>query len=106
MTVAEVVLFHHALGITPGLLGLAEELRRAGHVVLVPDLFEGRTFERAEDGVAYAGEVGFGNLIARGGEASSRPASRSPSSARAGRLAFRCRSTATVCYLRNLLGST
>lgn len=67
--VAEVVFFHHALGLTPGLLDFAEELRRAGHVVHTPDLFEGKTFEHVEDGVAHATELGFGELIARGSRA-------------------------------------
>lgn len=63
---AEVLLFHHAHGQTPGFLGFADELRAAGHVVHAPDLFDGRTFDRLEEGAAYAGEVGFGDLIERG----------------------------------------
>ena len=51
---AEVILFHHALGVTPGVTAFAEELRARGHVVHVPDLFDGRTFAQLEDGVAYA----------------------------------------------------
>ena len=35
---AEVVLFHHAQGLTPGLIAFADELRRAGHTVHTPDL--------------------------------------------------------------------
>ena len=42
---AEVVLFHHAQGLTPGVAAFADELRRAGHTVHAPDLFEGRTFD-------------------------------------------------------------
>jgi dienelactone hydrolase len=56
---AEVLLFHHAGGLTPGLLALADDLRREGHAVHAPDLFDGKTFSRLEDGVAYAREVGF-----------------------------------------------
>jgi dienelactone hydrolase len=64
---AEVLLFHHAQGQTPGFLEFAEELRRAGHVVHTPDLFDGRTFGSIEDGMAYAEEIGFpGEIIARG----------------------------------------
>ena len=37
---AEVVLFHHAQGLTPGVIGFAEILRRSGHTVHVPDLYE------------------------------------------------------------------
>ncbi|MFF8835503.1 dienelactone hydrolase family protein [Streptomyces sp. NPDC015130] len=63
---AEVLLFHHALGLTEGVVAFADELRRAGHTVHVPDLYEGRTFEDLEAGAAYAQEVGFGVLTARG----------------------------------------
>jgi len=63
---AEVLLFHHALGLTPGVVAFADELRGAGHTVHTPDLFEGRTFDTIEEGVGYAGEVGFGEVIQRG----------------------------------------
>ena len=62
----EVLLFHHALGPTEGLDAFANELRRAGHVVHTPDLFEGRTFSSIEEGVGYADEVGWGEIMARG----------------------------------------
>jgi dienelactone hydrolase len=41
--VAEVVLFHHAQGLTPGVAAFADGLRSAGHIVHTPDLFDGRT---------------------------------------------------------------
>ncbi|SDT18985.1 dienelactone hydrolase family protein [Actinopolymorpha singaporensis] len=63
---AEVVLFHHAQGLTQGVEGFAAELRRAGHTVHVPDLYEGHTFETLEDGLAYARQTGFGTVGARG----------------------------------------
>jgi dienelactone hydrolase len=63
---AEVVVFHHAQGLTSGVLAFADELRRAGHTVHTPDLFEGRTFATVEEGVGYAGEVGFGVVLERG----------------------------------------
>lgn len=63
---AEVVLFHHAQGLTPGVVAFADELRRAGHTVHTPDLFEGRTFDTVDEGVAHAGEIGFGEVIERG----------------------------------------
>jgi dienelactone hydrolase len=66
---AEVVLFHHVHGLTPGCLSFAEELRAAAHVVHTPDLFEGKTFDELEDGMAYAREVGFGTLVERGASA-------------------------------------
>ena len=63
---AEVLLFHHALGLTPGVIAFADELRQAGHTVHTPDLFDGRTFDTIDAGVAHAGEIGFGEIIARG----------------------------------------
>src|ERR671916_1167139 len=63
---AEVVLFHHAQGLTPGVVAFADELRRAGHTVHAPDLYDGRTFATLEEGVAHAEEIGFGEVTARG----------------------------------------
>ncbi len=63
---AEVLLFHHAQGLTPGVLAFADELRRAGHTVHTPDLLDGRTFDTVEEGVGYAKEVGFGEVLERG----------------------------------------
>jgi dienelactone hydrolase len=64
---AEVVLFHHAQGLTPGVVAFAGELRRAGHSVHTPDLFGGRTFGTLEEGMGYAEEIGFpGEVIERG----------------------------------------
>lgn len=65
---AEVLLFHHAQGLTEGIRQFAEELSRAGHTVHTPDLYDGATFETVEDGVAHAGELGFGNVLNRGVE--------------------------------------
>jgi dienelactone hydrolase len=63
---AEILLFHHALGQTPGFLALAEELRSAGHVVHAPDLYDGRTFDGLDEGVAHAEEIGFDSILSRG----------------------------------------
>jgi dienelactone hydrolase len=63
---AEVLLFHHAQGQTEGFNAFADELRTAGHTVHTPDLFDGRTFSSIDEGVSYASEVGFGNIIDRG----------------------------------------
>jgi dienelactone hydrolase len=63
---AEVAIFHHAQGLTPGVVAFADELRRAGHTVHTPDLFEGHTFGTVEEGVAHAKEVGFGEVMERG----------------------------------------
>jgi dienelactone hydrolase len=66
---AEVVLFHHALGLTPGVVSFADELRRAGHTVHTPDLYEGRTFGTLDEGMAHVGQIGFGEVIERGARA-------------------------------------
>ena len=63
---AEVLLFHHAHGLTPGVRAFADVLVRAGHTVHVPDLYEGRTFDDLEQGVAHAQQIGFDVLLERG----------------------------------------
>ncbi|HET8982649.1 MAG TPA: dienelactone hydrolase family protein [Pedococcus sp.] len=63
---AEVVLFHHAQGLTPGVIAFADQLRAAGHTVHTPDLFDGHTFDTLEEGLGYAGKVGFGAVTDRG----------------------------------------
>jgi dienelactone hydrolase len=63
---AEVLLFHHAQGLTSGVLAFADELRAAGHVVHAPDLYDGKTFPDLEAGIGYAKEVGFGTIGERG----------------------------------------
>jgi dienelactone hydrolase len=62
----ELILFHHAHGLTDGVQAFADELRAAGHVVHVPDLYDGKTFAGLGDGVGYAEEVGFDTIIERG----------------------------------------
>jgi dienelactone hydrolase len=66
---AEVLLFHHVQGQTTGFLAFADELRRAGHTVHAPDLYDGRTFETLDEGVANAGRIGFGTVLERGVQA-------------------------------------
>jgi dienelactone hydrolase len=63
---AELVLFHHAQGLTPGVESFADTLRQAGHTVHTPDVYEGRTYDTLDDGLAYAKQVGFGTLRDRG----------------------------------------
>jgi dienelactone hydrolase len=65
---AEVLLFHHAQGQTAGFHSFADELRRAGHTVHTPDLFDGRTFDSIDEGMAYAEQVGFPDGILERGE--------------------------------------
>jgi dienelactone hydrolase len=63
---AEVLMFHHAQGLTPGVRAFAEDLRAAGHSVHLPDLFDGRTFKSIEEGLAYINETGFDDMRERG----------------------------------------
>ncbi len=63
---ANVLLFHHAQGLTKGITAFADELRSAGHNVTVPDLYDGHTFSTLEEGLAYAKNVGFGALAEAG----------------------------------------
>ena len=55
---AEVVVFHHALGLTDAVQGFATALGDAGHTVHAPDLFAGRTFTEIEEGMAFSEELG------------------------------------------------
>ncbi|QIX28402.1 dienelactone hydrolase [Nocardioides sp. JQ2195] len=54
-----IVLFHHAQGLTDGVLSFAETLREAGHTVHTPDSYDGHTFDDIEEGVGFARETGF-----------------------------------------------
>ena len=55
---AEVVLYHHIQGLTEGVRSFAAELRRAGHTVHTPDLFDGRTFATMDEAFAVVQEAG------------------------------------------------
>ncbi|MEV4318907.1 dienelactone hydrolase family protein [Actinocrispum sp. NPDC049592] len=63
---AEVLLFHHVHGLTAGCLAFAEDLRKAGHTVHTPDLYEGKTFADLADGKAYVRELGLETFVDRG----------------------------------------
>ncbi|MFH9402352.1 dienelactone hydrolase family protein [Streptomyces sp. NPDC017638] len=63
---AEVLVFHHGYGLTAGVREFAERLRRAGHTVHVPDLYEGQVFDSLEEGIGYAEKAGFDTITARG----------------------------------------
>jgi dienelactone hydrolase len=69
VVVAELLLFHHAQGQTPGFLAFADELRSAGHTVHTPDLYEGKTFDSIDEGVGNAREIGFDTVLERGVQA-------------------------------------
>ncbi|MEU8006484.1 dienelactone hydrolase family protein [Catellatospora sp. NPDC049111] len=63
---AEVLLFHHAQGLTEGLRAFADRLRQAGHTVHTPDSYDGNAFATLDEGLAYARETGFGEVMERG----------------------------------------
>ena len=63
---AEVLLFHHAQGQTKGFLAFADELRQAGHTVHTPDLYDGKTFDSVEAGLANVESIGFESIIEQG----------------------------------------
>ncbi|MBO9578336.1 MAG: dienelactone hydrolase family protein [Microbacteriaceae bacterium] len=62
---AEVLLFHHAGGLTPGVHAFADRLRAAGHVVHTPDLYDGAMFDDVHAGVANGEAIGQEVLAAR-----------------------------------------
>jgi dienelactone hydrolase len=62
----DVLLFHHAQGVTPGIRAFADEIRAVGHTVRVPDLFDGRTFDSIDEGMAFVKGQGFDALRERG----------------------------------------
>ena len=62
----DVMLFHHAQGLTDGVIGFGDQLTAAGHRVTMPDLYHGATFATIGDGVAHAERIGFETIIADG----------------------------------------
>lgn len=62
---ADILLYHSVLGLRPVELELAEEWRNAGHTVLTPDLFEGRTAETYDDGFAILEDIGLQTVTER-----------------------------------------
>ena len=63
---SDVLLFHHAQGLTDGVRAFADRLREAGHRVTTPDLYDGHTYATLEEGLAHAREAGFQELADRG----------------------------------------
>ncbi len=56
---ADVVLFHHVQGLTPGVHALADAFRGAGHTVHTPDFLDGATYGSIEEGFAAVKAKGF-----------------------------------------------
>ncbi len=63
---SEVLLFHHALGLTSGVQAFADALRAGGHKVHTPDLFDEHIFASIEEGMAYIEKIGFERMRERG----------------------------------------
>jgi dienelactone hydrolase len=63
---ADVLLFHHAQGLTDGVREFAERLRAAGHPTTAPDLYDGATFATLDEGIANAQQIGFDVILERG----------------------------------------
>jgi dienelactone hydrolase len=70
---ADVVVFHHALGVTDFVRGFSDKLREVGHTVHTPDLFDGRTFATIEEGLAYSEELGGPMSMVERGRAATDP---------------------------------
>ena len=62
---AEVVLFHHVLGLTDGVRAFAAELGKGGHTVHTPDLFDGERPATIDDGIALVQRIGDEELDRR-----------------------------------------
>jgi dienelactone hydrolase len=62
---SEIVLFHSALGLRPGVHWFADRLRAAGHTVHTPDLYDGEVFDDLAAGVCKRDAVGMLELIGR-----------------------------------------
>lgn len=62
---SDIVLFHSALGLRPTVHDFAEALRRDGHTVHTPDLFDGEVFDDLDAGVAKRDALGIPTLMQR-----------------------------------------
>ncbi|MFB6891427.1 dienelactone hydrolase family protein [Kitasatospora sp. NPDC056327] len=62
---AQILLLHSAYGLRPAVRAAADRLRAAGHTVHTPDLYDGRTFDDVEEGMAYKEELGSEELLRR-----------------------------------------
>lgn len=62
---ADVILFHSAYGLRPAVLRIAGRLRRLGHRVATPDLYNGRVVDTLEEAVSLRDEIGRAELARR-----------------------------------------
>ncbi len=66
---AEMVLFHSALGLRPGVTAAADRLRAAGHTVYAPDYYDREVFDDLEEGLRKRDELGYAEIVRRAREA-------------------------------------
>jgi dienelactone hydrolase len=66
---AEVVLFHSALGLRPGVTAAADRLRAAGHKVHAPDYYDGEVFDDLDEGLRKRDALGYAEIAQRAREA-------------------------------------
>jgi dienelactone hydrolase len=62
---ADVILFHHVLGLTDGVRAFAERLSSGGHTIHTPDLYDGEVAESIEAGFAISQEIGDASIADR-----------------------------------------
>ncbi len=62
---ATIALFHSVLGLRPGIADAARRLREQGHAVFPVDQYEGRVFDDYDEAGAFAGALGFPELMLR-----------------------------------------
>ena len=55
---AEIVLFHSALGLRPWVTASDDRLRGAGHTVHTPDYYDAEVFDDLDDGLRKRDELG------------------------------------------------
>src|SRR5690349_11214553 len=60
---AHIVLFHSALGLRPGVQQFADTLRKAGHSVTTPDLYDGVVFDDYKTGNAKWFAIGIPAIL-------------------------------------------
>lgn len=65
----DILVFHSALGLRPGIHDFADHLRSTGLTVHVPDYYDGQTFDNLEAGIAYRDQLGIPEIARRAGTA-------------------------------------
>ena len=66
---AEIVLFHSALGLRFGVRASADRLRGAGHTVHTPDYYDGEVFAGLDEGLRKRDALGYAEIARRAREA-------------------------------------